>query len=404
MGHKSIYVLAVIFTLCTCIDPYSPKLKGYDSLLVVNGLITDENAAYTITLSKTLQDQNAIPVVVSDASVYITDETGNSSYLNSMGGGIYKTNSVDFRGVIGKSYTLHITTHEGNEYQSTPCIMQSVPDIDSVYFARDEETVNNGTESQTGLMIYLDSKPGDNNVFYRWSFEETWKFKVPFPKRFNYIDSAHIFRIDNVHEICWKSNKSGDILIKSVYPGQNPRIEKEPILFISSDKSDRLMIEYSVLVKQYSLSKDEFNFWDNLKKVNETGGDIFASQPFEVISNIHNINNPDEKVLGYFQVSAVKQKRKYILFQDMVNLQLPFFHYDCKSIARGPQDYPATDPPWTFDVVYNGFPPTSGYIFVEPIIDPATNMLERLVFTTFECANCELSGSSARPDFWIDYN
>jgi len=76
MGHKSIYVLAVIFTLCTCIDPYSPKLKGYDSLLVVNGLITDENAAYTITLSKTLQDQNAIPVMVSDASVYITDEQG----------------------------------------------------------------------------------------------------------------------------------------------------------------------------------------------------------------------------------------------------------------------------------------------------------------------------------------
>jgi hypothetical protein len=164
------------------------------------------------------------------------------------------------------------------------------------------------------------------------------------------------------------------------------------------------MTEYSILVKQYSLSKDEFNFWDNLKKVNETGGDIFASQPFEVVSNIHNISNPDEKVLGYFQVSAVKQKRKYIYFEDMVNLQLPFFHYDCTSFARGPQDYPPTVPPWTFDVVYAGFPPTSGYIFVEPIIDPATHMLERLVFSTPVCANCELTGSTTKPDFWIDRN
>jgi hypothetical protein len=192
MGHKTIYILAVIFTLCTCIDPYSPKLKGYDSILVVNGLITDENAANTITLSKTLQDQNSIPEMVTDASVYISDETGNSSYLNNMGGGIYKTDTIAFRGAIGKSYALHITTHEGNEYQSASCTMQSVPDIDSLYYAREEETMNNGTESQVGLKIYLDSKPGNNNEFYRWSFEETWKFKVPFPKRFNYIDSAHI--------------------------------------------------------------------------------------------------------------------------------------------------------------------------------------------------------------------
>lgn len=401
ISPKSLIILTAVFTLSTCIDPYSPKLKGYDSILVVDGLITDENSACTIKLSKTLQDQNTVPVVVSDATINITDDEGNSSQLNSMGGGIYKTDSTAFKGIIGRSYTLHITTHDGNEYESVPCLMQPVPDIDSVYFEKDVEIVNNGTESQEGIRIYLDSKPGDNNEYYRWSFDETWKFKVPFPKKYNYIDTITIIAVDKINEYCWKNRKSSEILIRSIYSGQNPQIEKEPIFFIATDQSDRLMIEYSILVKQYSISKNEYDFWDNLKLVNESGGDIFASQPFEVISNIQNINNPNERVLGYFQVSAVKQKRKYILFADMASLQLPFFHPDCVRIARGPQDYPRGS--FTFDDIYRGFPATAGYVFVEPIYKAGgTQHLERLVFTKFECADCELTGTSVRPDFWID--
>ncbi len=38
-GPKSIFILIAVFVLCTCIDPYSPNLRGYDSLLVVDGPI-----------------------------------------------------------------------------------------------------------------------------------------------------------------------------------------------------------------------------------------------------------------------------------------------------------------------------------------------------------------------------
>jgi hypothetical protein len=398
---RPIIILSVVFILFTCIDPYSPKLKGYDSILVVDGLVTDENAAYTISLSRTIQDQNSVPVMVSDASVNLKDDAGNRFRLNYTGRGKYKTDSTIFKGIIGRSYTLHISTHEGNEYESAPCLLRAVPDIDSVYFAKDEEIVNNGTESQEGIRIYLDSKQGINNEYYRWSFDETWKFKVPFPKKYNYIDSVTIVAVDKINEYCWKNRKSNEILISSVYTGQVQRIEKEPIFFIATDKSDRLMVEYSILVKQYSISKNEYDFWDNLKKVNESGADIFASQPFEIVSNIQNLNNTKERVLGYFQVSAVKQKRKYILFADMARLQLPFYHPDCVRIARGPQDYPKGG--YTFDDIYRGFPATAGYVFIEPIYKTGGGMhLDRLVFTKLECADCELTGTTLKPDFWID--
>jgi hypothetical protein len=275
--------------------------------------------------------------------------------------------------------------------------MYPVTDLDSLYYVKDQELTNNNTENHDGIRIFCNLH-SEANSYLRWSFEETWKFKVPFPKKYNYVDSAHINIVDKIKEYCWKDRKSDEILISSNYSGEN--LLKQPVLFIASDQSDRLLLKYSILVKQYSISKDEYDFWDNLKKVGDMGGDIFAAQPFSVISNIHSLKNANSRVLGYFQVSAVKQKRKYIDFVEIAKLDLPAYHYSCVRFARGPQDYPGTG--WTFQKVYNGFPPSSGYVFIEPVYTPVAMTLERLVFTTFECANCELTGTSSRPSFWSD--
>jgi hypothetical protein len=403
IGPKSLITIFVVFTLCTCIDPYSPKLRGYGSLLVVDGLITDENTSYTVKLSGTIQEQNEMPLMVSDAKVFLTDDEGNNISLNNKGKGIYKTDSTGFKGIIGRTYILHILTHNGDEYESEPCLMQSVPEIDSIYYAKEQELINNGSETSDGIRFYLDSKPGDNNHYYRWDFKETWKFKVPNPKKYEYINDSIINPVINVKEYCWTNRNSDGILIHSDYSGQADRIEKEPIFFIASDKSNRLLIQYSILIRQYSISKKEYDFWNNMKQVNESGGDIFAKQPFSVKSNIHNINNQLEQVLGYFQVSAVKQKRKTISFSDISEMNLPFFHYPCDRIEMAPKDYPwpALAPPLTWDDIYNMYA-SSGYSFVEPKYVPGTSELQKLVFTMPVCANCELTGTMIKPGFWVD--
>ncbi|MDO9579628.1 MAG: DUF4249 family protein [Bacteroidales bacterium] len=150
-----------------------------------------------------------------------------------------------FKGIVGKTYILHVVTHEGNEYESEPCLMQSVPEIDSLYFTKDQELVNNGTETLNGIRIFLDSKEGDNNKYYRWDFEETWKFKVPTPKKSDYIDEDTFVPVDMVNEYCWKKRKSDEVIIHSAYSEQAERIEKQPVFFIATDKSDRLLMQFS---------------------------------------------------------------------------------------------------------------------------------------------------------------
>lgn len=113
--------------------------------------------------------------------------------------------------------------------------------------------------------------------------------------------------------------------------------------------------------------------------------------------------------MGYFQVSALKQKRKFITFNDVLALNLPVFTNSCEQLVIGPLDIPrgfgAPLPTWS--EIYSMFCVTSAYYFVEPQYSSSVgnkNNISKMVFTEPECANCELSGTSAKPDFWIDLN
>jgi hypothetical protein len=398
-GLRSGIILFSLFLICTCIDPYKPTLKGYENLLVVDALITDLNTSNTVKLTRTLLDQNGIAPTIDDAIVFVTDDVGSSTNFINKGNGIYQSDSLEFKGAVGRTYSLHIITNDGNEYESDPCPMFPVADIDSIYYEADQEVVNNGTQLENGLSIYLDSKGGNENSYYRWDFEETWKYKIPYPSRFKYIDDKTILPLKDVKEFCWKIRKSGQISIRAAQTGD---ILKKPVTFIASDKSDRLTLEYSILVSQYSISDKEYIFWEDLTKVNESGSDIFASLPFQVISNIHNKKNPRENVPGYFSVSAVRQKRIFIPFSVIVNMGLPYYHYPCERTEHDRLfGYPVPTV-YTWDQVYSVFCITSTYAFVEPKYFIGTTDIDKLVFTSKECSNCELTGTSRKPDFWVD--
>jgi hypothetical protein len=403
---KRIFAFLFLVAAASCIDPYTPNLKNYNSLLVVEGLITNENSSYKIKLSRTTGQANSISEKVADADVYITDGTGIKTHLQNSGGGIYKTDSTSFTGVIGQNYGLQILTSDGKDYRSDQCTMLPVADIDKVYYEKGEGISGINGEISHGIRIFLNSaNTTGNNQYFRWTFEEVWKFKMPCPQRYKCImvlDSAtYIFQeIDSVKEYCWKKNLSEDLIINSILSGGANFISGQEIQFIDPVLSDRLTQEYSILVKQYSVSQEEFDFWDNLKKAGEAGGDIFALQPFTVMSNIHNVNNNNERVLGYFEVSAVSQKRIFITAGELDPLYLPHYQTDCAEIPKGPSSWPGKTPP-TFYEIYYKIMNNGDYTFIRPIFN-TDNILRQLVYATNVCAICELTGFSTKPDFWID--
>jgi hypothetical protein len=396
--HNSLMFLFITGFMFTCIDPYNLKLDKFQSLLVVDALITDENISNSVCLSRTIKSADDNPEMVTGALVKITDDLGNSTFLTEKSEGKYMTDSLTFRGEEGRSYKLYIKTSEGEEYESESCLMYPSQDIGNINFIKAQEIVDN--ETQEGIRIFADLKDENDCNYYRWTFEEWWEISVPFPKLFDYVNEDSIIECSRVNKICYGNNKSDAIIIKSSETGIS-----YPIFFVASDKSERLLNKYCIQVRQLSISKEEYEFWNRMKQISESGGDIFDKQPFQISGNIHNVRKPEELVLGYFQVSGAKLMRRFISKNDISDLDLPKYKYECNFIVVGKDDFSSDPniPPRTFDELY-AYYSNANSIFIEPVFVSVTfgHLLDKLVFATPLCSDCTTSGSLTKPDFWID--
>ena len=400
--HKITFVLIVACTLFTCIDPYTPELKSFESLLVVDALVTDEDKSNYVILTRTIETTDDDPARVTGATVIITDDLGNSTLLVEKSPGEYRTDSLAFRGAAGRTYTLSIETESGEKYLSDPSLMYPVVDIDSIYFSKDQLFSEETGEMIPGVSVYIDTRDESTGNYYRWSYEEWWKFQITEPKLFDYINDSTILPVAEIKQVCWANKKSDVIDIENTLLESADRFIKKPVLFISSEETNRLMIQYYVEIRQLSLSKEEYRFWDLMLQLSESGGDIFDKQPFQIYSNIHSVINPDERIIGYFQVSAAKLIHKYITYNDIASFDLPMYVPTCDRVEKGEIDYPPAGmgKGKTFNDINAAFS-NSGYTFIGPIYNQEGELF-RLIFVRPFCADCTVSGSMTKPSFWVD--
>ena len=375
-----------------CVEPFRPFLDEGDTrnLLVVEGLITDEAGAFGVSLTSTVPVYDERNIVtdykpVTGAVVHITDNIGNSYLLLENRAGWYETEEKDLQGVPGNTYTLLITTMEGKQYESSPVLMQEGHDIDTVHY---EEVTRTHFDLETPyeenwLNILVDARAqGDGIAYFKWEFEETWEFEMP-----TYIEVWHgtgvyappptieTVEVAEEKKHCWVTESSGSILIKSTINSSSNEI-KSFILQSTGPPDDRLNNKYSILVKQYLISGDLYNFFRLLRESNMETGGIYEKTPVQIIGNIQCCDGA-EKALGYFMASAVKTKRIFIN---------PTEHNVARGTAYG-------DCGWTSYVPWFGHQDI--YLY-----GTCNNGNTNVYSTGAYCIDCRVRGTNVKPDFW----
>lgn len=378
--HYFIHPVSGLIQLCFfilltgCIVRFTPETEEEKELLVVEGLITDQPGPNTIKLSKSLpfgKKSEAKPLT--GCSVSLKDDLGNFYPLSEKAAGTYVTNSTAFRGQAGRFYTLRISANNGRNiinYESSPVEMKPVPPIDSIYY--EKTVIKEGYENYFGIdgcNIYLDTHDPENKCkYYRWDFNETWVLRLLFP-------------VENIK--CWVSDTSNKINFKSTAAFDESRIIRHPVTSISN-LTDRLKTKYSISVNQYSLNEDEYVYWEKLQNITDQVGGLYDVIPASVPGNVYCIDNPGERVLGYFSVSARSSKRIFIKdnFSGIINL-----YPDC------PTDTVYGDVEiWGLDVsvwVFSDNPPSFG------------SPRRRILTDKKGCADCTVRGTNLKPEFWI---
>lgn len=311
--------LLVFSVLSGCIDPFKIELNAEDaeSILVVEGLITNEQGSFEIKLSRSVPIDTMVSFIPeSGAVITISDDQDNVYELLEGTRGVYKCLQEDARAITGRSYKLSIIDSNNKEYESTSVLMQGTPAIENVNWEESIETIiaDNEVFEELGIDISVSTNdPTKSTRFFKWDIYETWE--VLMPDKITALDGNGMpyqtfVVVPTEKKYCWVTQKSQNILVKSVDNQSNSRVENFPLKRIGS-REDKLFVRYSVEVKQYSLNKEMYKFWDKLKEFNEDAGSLYDRVPLSIYGNISCCDN-DSKVLGYFHASEVKSKRIFI--------------------------------------------------------------------------------------------
>jgi hypothetical protein len=357
----------LILSVSGCVVPYIPEISDKEELIVVQGLITDQPGVNTIKLSKSRPLWNRETLAnLKGCLVWITDNEGNSDTLKeTLTEGVYITNQAKFRGQIGRTYVLHVKTNKAFgrlSYESMAMKMNPVPPVDSVYYVK--EVFDLGQKSTEGCRIFLNTHDPYNQCrFYRWKYTETWEFHLP-------------YNVPN--RVCWISAESREIFIKNAAILGENRVNGFPLVTIENPV-DRLSIKYSILVNQYSLNEDEYIYWERFRNMAEQTGGLYDIIPAPVPNNIFCLEDPSEKTLGYFSVSAISSKRIFI--EDSFR-GIDTQYYNCVDDSiSGPGEI-------------GGLNSTVWLLGSRGSVRYLTHQVG--------CADCRSRGTSIKPSFWID--
>ena len=377
---KAIYLLILVLSaMASCKKPYTPSAVSLpNNYLVVEGVINSGPDLTTIKLSRTVNlDSAATSNPVLHAVVIVEGDQNNTYTLTEGNIGYYYFTGLNLDN--SRKYRLRIKTIDNNrEYLSDFVPVKNTPPIDSVGFI----------VKSNRMQIYINTHDVTNNTrYYRWDYTETWKFHAQFYSAYVSDGSAIVNRRpDQFVYYCFANNISSTIVLGSSAKLQQDVIYQNPIISIPST-SEKIEMEYSILLHQYALSGDAYKFWENLKKNTEQLGSIFDAQPSQVSGNIHNIINAAEPVIGYISAGTVQTKRIFIN-----NLQLPQSWFP---------DYPAQ---CVADTIFNDKVPTV-LIPLPPSLIPMYLLYKQgnaigFLASERECIDCTIRGTTKQPNFW----
>ncbi|GLB50957.1 DUF4249 domain-containing protein [Neptunitalea lumnitzerae] len=410
--HISYFVTSII--LIGCVEPYPIATNSYEELLVVDATLTDSLQYQTVKLTKSYPLTTESATYVNNATVWIEDTDGQIFNFSQIETDSTYISDVQFNAQQNNSYSLHITTSNGNEYtsewQNTPPQIQ----INDLYaeHAFNEE----GTE---GAQVYIDVKSDDTTPIYlRYTYEETHKIRTPRVSSFeweiqNYVSPVFygpdcitveydiiLTERDAPVNICYKTNYSNNINLANSNNLSQNIIDKHPIRFINKD--DYILAErYSILATVYSESYQSYQYYQTLDKLNSNGSVLSPVQTGHIQGNIFN-NNSEEKIIGNFNVTAVKTKRIFFDFTDFGFSQPSYpVEQDIHELDYMDACNPFKQPD---RLVLRTLLLLENYQVLQYQQEVTNFEILGKIYTVInpECADCTTFASNVKPAFWED--
>lgn len=332
---RSLHYILTALTLTgflSCKKPFTAHLATVTTnFLAVDGPIISGDSTFitlsrTTSLSDTTQNKAELKAVVS-----VEDDQAKLYNLTELAKGKYFLPITNFS--TARKYRLDIKTTDGKIYQSDFVPMKVTPPIDSIYFKQNSDAT---------VLFYVNAHDVNNSTrYYRWNYKETWSY-VPLYQSYYQYKNGQILPIvpdsPDAINICYRTDFSNQVFIGSSAKLAEDVISNQQLGGLLN-VSEKLGHVYVMQLRQYALTEDGFNYYQNLKTNTEQLGSIFDAQPSLLKGNIHCITSPNDIVIGFISASTVANK------------QLNVHHNDLP--LRGPDPYGGID--WIPNHAYSSY-------------------------------------------------
>ncbi len=395
-------IVCFSFLLSGCVETFEPQTLTFENALVVEASITNEMKEQEIKLSRAFAFEEDGPKPERNADVRVEDNQGSVFAFHEDSPGIYHSETV-FAAQQGRTYQLLVNTGNGGSYKSLPAELAPAATINEVY----AERMTNG-DGVEGMAIRVNaSSPSGNARNYRYEFDETYKIIAPkwAPKKLipDPDDRCGVLVVtrDEEQHTCYATRPSNGIIITNTNSFPEDRVKDFIVRFI---KRDNYIIShrYSILVRQLVESSQAYTFYETLNDFSGSQSLFSGTQPGLLQGNMFSANNPDEHVLGYFEVASVTSKRLFFNYDDFFPGEpLPPYVNRCIEIA--PAIYGATSGPVEEpSCVLKPLVELNTISYVDENKDGVVGDGGPYIVVPRECGDCTALGSAEVPDFWIE--
>ncbi|MDR6761041.1 hypothetical protein J2Y38_001239 [Flavobacterium sp. 2755] len=396
--YKKILLILFCISISSCTEQYVFQSNTFESILVVQANITNELKKHEIKITRSYRLEENGPSFEKGANVYVTDSDNNSYEFEYEDiSGLYVSKN-DFQAVPGKSYQLNITTQDGKSYSSKT---ETLTPVNEIQVEPKVVTVDN----VKGVQIMVTNfDPSGKSRFYRYEYDETYKIVSPDWKPNKLMvdpngpgphPSYLIVPRERETRVCFTTKKSDNLILLSTTDSSEDRINL-PIRFIDA-ASPILNERYSIIVRQYIQNLESYTYYSTLKKLSTSTSLLSQVQPGFNYGNLKSNDDPDEKIVGYFEVSSVSSKRIFFNFRDLfIADPYPPFYTDCQPVelsncwdAKGCAGA-------TILALVNSKVPEKVYY------GKLGDNMEIIIFVPSACGDCTSFSSNIKPLFWID--
>ncbi len=396
LAQKDILMVLVFTAALTssCVDPFEVDSDEFLSTLVIDATITDEMGLQAIYLSNTYGFEEE-PETVSGASVKVIENETNEILFVETNPGEYRSQQ-EFAAQPGSSYTLKVTTREGSNYSSQSTSLPQAVALDSVYADRITSSLG-----EDGIAIFVDSFDATgNSQNFRYEYQETYKVIAPEWNDFDLLSTGIDCGVDVIpktvqNRICFANDRSTGIILTNTENLNENRVQRFMVRFM--DRNNYIISHrYSIEVTQYTQSNDAASYFSSLDQFSSTESIFSESQPGFLVGNVFSEENQDEKVLGYFEVSAVSKKRIFFNYDDFYpGEDLPDYVNPCMTIA------PKLISQGGARCVLSAMVEANQVSYLNVNDDPPFEEGPYLVVPR-ECGDCTVLGSNQAPEFWTE--